>query len=60
MHAKTKVPNAPVGGVPNMIDVLHRVNPHLAKAKAADLVDNSFVEGLEKSGYVAESMNKNR
>jgi hypothetical protein len=41
-----------------MIDALHRVNPLLAKVKAADLVDNSFMERLEKSGYVAEAMKK--
>ena len=33
MHAKTKVPNAPVGGIQNMIDALHRVNPRLAKSR---------------------------
>jgi hypothetical protein len=31
------------------------VNSRLAKVKAADLVDNSFMERLEKSGYVAEA-----
>ena len=31
MHAKTKVPNLPVGGIQNMIDALHRVN--LAKSR---------------------------
>ena len=36
IHAKTKVPNAPVAGVQNMIDVLLRINPRLAKLKAAD------------------------
>jgi NitT/TauT family transport system substrate-binding protein len=60
MHANTKVPNAPVGGIQNMVDALHRVNPRLAKVKAGDLVDNSFVERLEKSGYVAEAMKKSR
>ena len=32
------------------------LNPRLAKAKAADLVDNFFHGALEKSGYVAEWM----
>jgi ABC-type nitrate/sulfonate/bicarbonate transport system substrate-binding protein len=54
MHAKTKVPNASVAGVQNMIDALLRVNPRLAKVKAADIIDNSFVDRLEKSGYIAE------
>jgi hypothetical protein len=36
------------------------VNPRLAKVKAADLVDNSFMERLEKSGYVSELMKKSR
>ena len=42
-------------GVQDMIDALQRVNPRLAEVKAADLVDNSFMERLEKSGYGAES-----
>jgi hypothetical protein len=54
MHSRTKVPNAPVAGVQNMIDTLLRVNPRLAKVKAADIIDNSFVDRLEKSGYIAE------
>jgi hypothetical protein len=36
------------------------VNPRLAKVKVGDLVDNSFVERLEKSGYVSEAMKKSR
>jgi len=60
IHAKTKVPYAPLAGVQNMIDALQRVNPRMAKLKAADLVDNSFVERLEKSGYVQESMKRSR
>jgi NitT/TauT family transport system substrate-binding protein len=60
MHAKTKIPYAPVAGVQNMIDALNRVNPRLAKLKAADLIDNSFVERLEKSGYIAEAMKRGR
>lgn len=60
MHANTKVPDAPVGGIQNMVDALHRVNPRLAKVKAGGLVDNSFVERLEKSGYLAEAMKKSR
>jgi hypothetical protein len=36
------------------------VNPRLAKVKVGHLVDNSFVERLEKSGYVAEAMKKSR
>ncbi len=60
MHAKTKIPSAPVAGVQNMIDALQRVNPRLTKLKAADLIDNSFVERLEKSGYIAEAMKRSR
>lgn len=55
IHAKTKVPYATVDGVQNMIDALYRVNPRVAKLKAADMIDNSFVERLEKSGYFQES-----
>ena len=58
IHAKTKVPNAPVAGVQNMIDVLLRINPRLAKVKAADLIDSSFIERLEKSGYIKEAMKR--
>ncbi len=60
IHAKTKVPNAPAAGVQNMIDALLRVNPRMAKLKAADLVDNSFIERLDKSGYIQEAMKKSR
>lgn len=60
IHAKTKVPYATLAGVQNMIDVLNRVNPRLAKVKAADMVDNSFIERLEKSGYIAEAMKRSR
>jgi NitT/TauT family transport system substrate-binding protein len=60
MHAKTAVPSAPAAGVQNMIDALHRVNPRLAKVKATDLIDNSFIERLEKSGYIAEAMKRSR
>ena len=56
IHAKTKVPYAPLAGIQNMIDALQRVNPRMTKLKAADLVDNSLVERLEKSGYIQESM----
>lgn len=28
----------------------------MAKLKAAELVDNSFVERLEKSGYIQDAM----
>ncbi len=55
IHTKTKVPYATVDGVQNMIDALFRVNPRLGKLKAADLIDNSFIERLEKSGYFQES-----
>lgn len=60
IHAKTKVPYATVPGVQNMIDALQRVNPRLAKLKAADMIDNSFIERLEKSGYIAEAMKRSR
>jgi NitT/TauT family transport system substrate-binding protein len=60
IHAKTKIPNVPVAGVQNMIDALNRVNPRLAKLKAADLIDSSFVERLEKSGYIADAMKRSR
>ena len=58
IHAKTKVPNVPVAGVQNMIDALYRVNPRMATLKAADLIDNSFIERLEKSGYIQEAMKR--
>jgi hypothetical protein len=60
IHAKTKVPNAPLAGVQNMIDALLRINPRMAKLKAADLVDNSFIERLEKSGYLRDAMKGGR
>jgi NitT/TauT family transport system substrate-binding protein len=60
IHAKTKVPNVPLAGVQNMIDALLRVNPRMAKLKAADLVDSSYIERLEKSGYIAEAMKRSR
>ena len=60
IHAKTKIPNASTGGVQNMIDALLRVNPKMAKLKAADLIDNSFIDRLEKSGYIAEAMKRSR
>ena len=60
IHAKTKAPNAPVAGVQNMIDVLLRINPRLAKLKAADLIDSSFIDRLEKSGYINEAMKRSR
>jgi len=60
IHAKTRVPYAPLAGIQNMIDALHRVNPRITKLKAADLVDNSFIERLEKSGYIQEAMKRNR
>jgi NitT/TauT family transport system substrate-binding protein len=58
IHAKTKVPNAPVAGVQNMIDVLLRINPRLATLKAAELIDSSFIERLEKSGYIKEAIKR--
>ena len=60
IHARTKVPSASIAGVQNMIDALLRMNPRLAKVKAADIVDNSFVDRLEKSGYIAEAMKRGR
>ena len=60
IHAKTKVPYATVPGVQNMIDALQRVNPRLAKLKAADMIDNSFIERLEKSGYIGEAQKRAR
>ena len=59
MHAKTKSPNVSLAGVQNMIDALLRMNPRMAKLKAADLVDSSFIDRLEKSGYVQEAMKRN-
>jgi NitT/TauT family transport system substrate-binding protein len=59
MHAKTKVPNVPLAGVQNMIDALLRTNPRMAKLKAAELVDSSFIDRLEKSGYVQEALKRN-
>ncbi|HET8562268.1 MAG TPA: ABC transporter substrate-binding protein [Candidatus Binatia bacterium] len=58
IHAKTKVPNVPLAGVQNMIDALLRVNPRMAKLKAADITDTSFIERLEKSGYIKEAMKR--
>jgi NitT/TauT family transport system substrate-binding protein len=60
IHAKTKVPHAPIAGVQNMIDALLRMNPRLGKVRATDIVDNSFVDRLEKSGYIAEAMKRGR
>ncbi len=60
IHAKTKVPYATVPGVQNMIDALSRVNPRLAKLKAADMIDNALIERLDKSGYIAEAMKRGR
>jgi len=60
IHGKTKVPYATQAGVQNMIDVLSPVNPRLAKLKAADMIDNSFIERLDKSGYIAEAMKRGR
>ena len=60
IHTKTKIPNVPVAGVQNMIDALLRINPRMAKLKAADLIDSSFIERLEKSGYIAEAMKRSR
>jgi NitT/TauT family transport system substrate-binding protein len=59
IHAKTTTPNVPSAGVQNMIDALLRINPRMAKLRAADLVDTSFIERLEKSGYVKETMKRN-
>jgi len=59
IHAKTKVPNVPLAGVQNMIDALLRMNPRMAKLKAEELVDSSFIDRLEKSGYVQEAMKRN-
>jgi len=59
IHAKTTTPSVPQAGVQNMIDALLRVNPRMAKLKAADLIDTSFIDRLEKSGYVKEVMKKN-
>jgi ABC-type nitrate/sulfonate/bicarbonate transport system substrate-binding protein len=58
IHAKTTTPNVPSAGVQNMIDALLRINPRMAKLKAADLVDTSFIDRLEKSGYVKEAMKR--
>jgi ABC-type nitrate/sulfonate/bicarbonate transport system substrate-binding protein len=58
IHAKTKAPNVPLPGVQNMIDALLRTNPRMAKLKASELVDSSFIDRLEKSGYVKEAMKK--
>jgi ABC-type nitrate/sulfonate/bicarbonate transport system substrate-binding protein len=58
IHAKSKSPYATVPGVQNMIDALSRVNPRLAKMKAVDMIDNSFIEKLDKIGYIAETMKR--
>ena len=59
MHAKTKVPNAPVARN-SKYRCFAPGKSASCEVKAADLVDNSFMGRLEKSGYVAESMKKNR
>ena len=59
IHAKTKAPNVHLTGVKNMIDALLRMNPRMAKLKAAELVDSSFIDRLEKTGYVQEAMKRN-
>jgi NitT/TauT family transport system substrate-binding protein len=59
IHTKTKVANVLLAGVQNMIDALLRMNPRMAKLKAAELVDSSFIDRLEKSGYVQEAMKRN-
>src|SRR5262249_42376838 len=58
IHAKTKAPNVPLPGVQNMIDALAKTNPRMAKLKAAELVGSSFIDPLEKSGYVKEMMKR--
>ena len=58
IHAKTKVPNVPLAGVQNMIDALLRTNPRMAKLKAAEIVDSSFIDRLEKSGYIRDAMKR--
>ncbi len=60
IHAKTKIPNVPLAGVQNMVDALYRVNPRVAKIKAAEIVDTSYMDQLEKSGYIQEAMKKAR
>jgi hypothetical protein len=40
----------PVNG--ERVRTVLRINLRMAKLKAADLVDNSFIERLEKSGYI--------
>jgi len=60
IHVKTKVPNVPLAGVQNMVDALYRVNPRMAKIKAAEIVDTSYMDQLEKSGYIQEALKKAR
>ena len=48
----------PLAGVQNMIDALLRTNPRMGKLKAAELIDSSFIDRLEKSGYVQEAMKR--
>src|SRR5262249_61573611 len=60
IHAKTKVPNVPLASVQNMVDALYRVNPRMAKIKAAEIVDTSYMDQLEKSGYIQEALKKAR
>jgi NitT/TauT family transport system substrate-binding protein len=59
MHTRTKSPNVPLAGVQNMIDALLRTNPRLGKLKAPELVDSSFIDRLEKAGYVQEAFKRN-
>jgi hypothetical protein len=58
IHAKTKVPNLPIAGMQNMIDALLWINPRMAELKAAELIDSSFIERLEKSGYITAAMKR--
>jgi hypothetical protein len=57
IHGKPRVPYADFEGVQNMIEALRRrVNPRITKLRATDLVDNSFLERLERSGYFREAI----
>ena len=60
IHAKTRVPDVPLAGVQNMIDALYRINPRMAQLKAAEIVDTSYIDRLEKTGYLQEAMKKAR
>jgi hypothetical protein len=58
IHTKTKVPGVALAGVQNMVDALLRINPRMAKLKADDLIDSSFIDWLGKKAVISRSDKK--